>query len=206
MQVTGRRRWRSAALLAAVLGVGLVAGCTGDGAADASFPEEGPRWVVLGTGEGFTHAGAADVPPGWVPLLAHEGGCALAGRGVQVDTVHEDSRAESNAALTELLDDDGAHPGEVGEEEFVVSGGVDEDDGVTLPFLVAEAADGGEATRYAARAGARLSYDGEFTTDVLQVRLDCPGSIDAQVWDGAREVLRAGLAAVGPPRTSRGAP
>lgn len=28
----------------------------------ASFPEEGPRWLVVGTGEGFTQAGATDVP------------------------------------------------------------------------------------------------------------------------------------------------
>lgn len=79
-----------------------------------------------------------------MPLLAHEVGCALAGRGVQVETAHEDSRAESHAVLAELMDDDGAHLGEVGEEEFIVSGGIEEDDDVTLPFLVAEAADGDE--------------------------------------------------------------
>src|SRR5690625_4807880 len=190
-------RQQMAKLGAAALGIGLVAGCSGDEADAQSFPEDGPGWLVIGAADEFTEADAADVPPGGVPLLVHDDGCALAGRGVHVESAHEDSRRESQALLEEMMDDDGAHLGEFAEADFIASAGIGEDDDVSLPFLVADAAGEGEGTRYAVRAGVRLDYDGEVTTDVLQIRMDCPGSIDAGVWDGAREMLRPRLATMG---------
>src|SRR5699024_5557440 len=119
-----RRRQRGAALLAALIAGALVSACTGSEVDPETFPEDGPAWVVLTTGAGFTEAGADDVPEGWVPLLVHEDGCTLSGRGLRVDEPVQDSRTGSIDELGELKDAAGVDDDTDVEEDFIVSGGV----------------------------------------------------------------------------------
>lgn len=193
----GVARQRGVALIAALTAVVLVSACTGSEADPETFPEDGPAWVVLTTGAGFTEAGADDVPDGWVPLLVHEDGCNLAGRGLQVDEPVQDSRTGSIAELGELKDAAGVDAHTDVEEDFIVSGGVGESDDVTLPFVMTSGTDNGEEVRLAARTGVRVHHDGEMTTDVLHLRFGCPDSIAEDLWDDVREGLRADISAAG---------
>ncbi|MGC0250209.1 hypothetical protein [Pseudactinotalea sp. Z1748] len=187
-----RRRFPVAAAI--LTGVMLVVGCTEEPGEPATFPEEGPRWLVISTGEGFSEGGDGEVPDGWVPLLTHDDGCSLAGYGVQIDEPLEDARATTADELDELLESEDLPAGDIREEEFIISGGVSEEYDTLLPFMVADGLndDGGEV-RFASRAGSRVHYSGDVTTDLLHLRLACPGSIQEHVWDEARTGLRPGM-------------
>lgn len=176
----------------------FVLGCTEEHREPATFPEEGPHWLVISTGEGFSEGGASDVPDGWVPLLTHDDGCSVAGYGAQIAEPLEDARAVTANELDQVMESEGLQAGEIREEEFIISGGVSEEYDTLLPFMVADGHndDGGEV-RIASRAGSRVHYSGDVTTDLLHLRLACPGSIQERVWGEARAGLRPGMSTGG---------
>lgn len=176
----------------------FVLGCTEEHREPATFPEEGPHWLVISTGEGFSEGGASDVPDGWVPLLTHDDGCSVAGYGAQIAEPLKDARAVTANELDQVMESEGLQAGEIREEEFIISGGVSEEYDTLLPFMVADGHndDGGEV-RIASRAGSRVHYSGDVTTDLLHLRLACPGSIQERVWDEGLAGLRPGMSTGG---------
>lgn len=191
-----RRRLSIAAAL--LTGVILLIGCTDETEEPPTFPEEGPYWLVISTGEGFLEDGDSDVPDGWVPLLTHEGGCSVAGYGLQIDEPLEDARAVTAKGLEQVMESEDVQAAGIREEEFVISGGVSEEYDTLIPFLVADGLnDDGSEVRFASRAGSRVHYSSNVTTDLLHLRLACPGSIQERVWDEARAGLRPGMSTHG---------